>query len=294
MKFEKYQHLEKLGNTEVSGIEYGICYIFPKLDGTNASLWSLGGEVQAGSRNRHLSLEKDNAGFLECSLSDENIKNFFSDHPGIRLCGEWLVPHTIKTYMESAWRKFYVFDVKDGDKYLEYEEYKEMLDEHEIEYITPICKISNPTDERLYDLLEKNTYLIKDNEGVGEGIVIKNYAFKNTFGNTVWAKIVRNEFKAKAQKVFNVNKIKEKNIIEAEIVERYVTAALVEKEYCKIVNDSGWSSKSIPRLLSVVYYCLIKEESWNFLKEFKDPLINFKRLRALTIIKTKEYKPELF
>ena len=39
MQFTKYQHLERLGTTEVEGIEVGEVYVFPKLDGTNASVW---------------------------------------------------------------------------------------------------------------------------------------------------------------------------------------------------------------------------------------------------------------
>ena len=39
MKFEKYQHVERFGTSEVEGIELGRTYVFPKLDGTNASVW---------------------------------------------------------------------------------------------------------------------------------------------------------------------------------------------------------------------------------------------------------------
>jgi len=28
----KYMHLERLGTSEVEGIENGVCYVFPKLD----------------------------------------------------------------------------------------------------------------------------------------------------------------------------------------------------------------------------------------------------------------------
>ena len=39
MEFVKYPHLERFGNDEVQGIEFGECWIFPKLDGANASIW---------------------------------------------------------------------------------------------------------------------------------------------------------------------------------------------------------------------------------------------------------------
>lgn len=293
MEFKKYQHLERFGTSAVDGIEAGVCYVFPKLDGTNASLWWNEG-LRGGSRNRELSFEKDNAGFFEWACNNDNLCNFLDDMPHLRLYGEWLVPHTLKTYLDSAWRDFYVFDVRDGDRYLPYEEYKELMDSYGVNYITPICKIKNPTDETLFKCLDKNNYLIKDNEGVGEGIVIKNYNFKNRYGNIVWAKIVRTEFKMKNQKVFVPSEIKEKNTTEEKIVAEYVTGTLVEKEYSKIENENGWSSKMIPRLLNVVYYCLVKEESWDFVKKFKNPTINYKRLMSLTFAKVKELKPELF
>lgn len=39
MKFEKYQHVERLGTVAVEGILDGIVYVYPKLDGTNTSVY---------------------------------------------------------------------------------------------------------------------------------------------------------------------------------------------------------------------------------------------------------------
>lgn len=64
MDFRKYQHIERFGTSEVEQIEIGTCYVFPKIDGTNSSVWLNDGELCAGSRNRQLSLESDNAGFF--------------------------------------------------------------------------------------------------------------------------------------------------------------------------------------------------------------------------------------
>lgn len=293
MEFKKYQHVERLGTSEVNGIENGMCYVFPKIDGTNSSLW-FDESLQAGSRNRHLSFDNDNANFYNWASKQSRFDEFFSENKTLRLYGEWLVPHTLKTYAEDAWRNFYVFDVMDGEKYLEYEDYKCLLDQFGIEYIPPICKVENPTYERLNNQLEKNGYLIKDGEGVGEGVVIKNYSFVNKYGRTTWAKIVRNDFKTSHAKVSSVCELKEKALVEQNIVNKYVTKALVEKEFSKIENDDGWSSKYIPRLLNVVYYCLVKEECWNFVKDLKQPTVDFKRLFFFTVNKIKEFKPELF
>lgn len=292
MEFVKYQHVERFGTIETEGIENGMCYIFPKIDGTNSQLWWNNG-LQAGSRNRQLQVENDNAGFYNWALKQNNIKNFFNKYPEVRLFGEWLVPHTLKTYQKAAWNNFYVFDVMIGDNYLDYETYKQMLDEFNIQYIPLICKIDNPTYEKIISQLDENTYLIEDGKGIGEGIVIKNYNYKNRFGRITWCKIVGSEFKAKHNKC-DVTEIKETITIESKIVDKFVTSALVEKEFAKIANEIGWTSKQIPRLFNVVFYCLVKEDCWNFVKDFKNPTINFKQLAFFTSSKVKELMPHLF
>ena len=300
MEFLKYQHVERFGTTETQGIENGMCYVFPKIDGTNSQLWFLQsddkrfGKLLAGSRNRQLELDNDNAGFYNWAVKQKNLFDFFAKYPNLRLYGEWLVPHSLKTYTESAWRKFYVFDVMEGERYLTYEEYAAILEPFGIEFIPPLCKVENPSYERLISQLEKNGYLIDDGKGVGEGIVIKNYNYKNKYGRITWAKIVTNEFKAKHAKC-QVTEIKESKIIEQEICEKYVTKALVEKELSKIENEcGGWSSKYIPRLINTVFYCLVKEECWNFVKEFKNPIVDFKRLQFFCTQQIKAQMPILF
>lgn len=300
-EFKEYQHIERLGTSEVEGIEFGECYVFPKIDGTNSQLWWTTedgiGRLHGGSRNRELSIDNDNQGFFNWCIREygETLAIFFRANPTLRLYGEWLVPHTLKTYSEDAWRRFYVFDVMaDDGTYLHYEKYKVLLDEYGIEYIPPICRIENPSKDDLIAMLEGNTYLIADGKGAGEGLVVKNYSYRNKYGRVTWAKVVRNEFRAKHAKVETTDK-KAGKAVEQEIVGKFVTESLVEKEYAKIINETGgWSSKLIPRLLNTVYYSLIKEESWNFVKEFKHPTIDFKRLSGFTVVRVKELKPDLF
>jgi len=295
MTFKKYMHIERFGNDEVQGIELGNCYVFPKLDGTNASVWN-DKEIKAGSRNRELSLDNDNAGFC---LWVNNFKgiSIFADCPFWRIYGEWLVPHSLKTYEESAWRKFYVFDVWDDitEKYLQYEEYQPFLEKHNFDYIPPISIIKNASYENLLVELKNNKFLIRDGDGYGEGIVIKNYNYQNRFGRTIWAKMVTNSFKERHIQEMGPPNKKFKELVEQEICDKFISDHLVNKVYAKIVNEKkGWNSRYIPFLLQTVYYDLINEETWNFVKKMKNPTINFKTLNTLCIMKTKELKPELF
>lgn len=296
MEFLKYQHIERFGTDEVQGIEIGTCYIFPKIDGTNSSIWKNESAICCGSRNRQLSLDNDNQGFMDYVIRQENIILFFDKYPLHRLYCEWLVPHSLKTYRKDAWNKFYVFDVMDSEnQLLHYDIYSKMLDEFNIDYIPPLAIINNPTYENLINKLPSNVYLIEDGKGIGEGIVIKNYDFTNRFGRQVWAKIITSEFKEKHVKEMGIKATDGSKQIELEIVEKYCTQALVDKVYSKIVNEmDGWKSQYIPRLLQTVFYDLVKEESWNFVKEFKLPTINFRTLNYFCNAKIKEIKNELF
>lgn len=303
--FVKYPHLERFGTDEVEDINLGECYIFPKLDGTNASVWwrgysemcSVDGELQAGSRNRHLTLDHDNAGFLAWARENRPLVDFVKHNPHLTLYGEWLVPHSLKTYQQDAWRRFYVFDVfaRDRQEFLHYDEYKPLLDSYPgIDYLPCILKARNPTYDVLAKAAENNRYLIQENSGVGEGIVIKRYDFKNKWGRTTWAKLITNTFKDKHIKEMG-GAVHNTKMIEEEIAQEFLTEHMVEKIIEKIRNDSGqFGAKDIPRLLATAYHDLVTEELWQALKKHKNPKIDFKTLNSFAIKRVKEIKKELF
>jgi len=301
--FRKYMHIERFGEEEVRDIEFGNLVIMPKIDGSNGSVWiDDDGIIKAGSRNRELSSENTNQGFYDYVMNNENIKSYLEEHPEHRLFGEWLIPHSFRHYRDDAWRKFYIFDVLlelgDGDcEYLPYEIYQPLLEEHGLDYIVPICTMKNGNYESFIKLLDKNYFLLK--EGIdtpGEGIVIKNYDFKNKYGRTVWAKIVRQEFKEVHAKAMGASEMSAKKMVEEDIVDQYCTEAFIEKEFKKMLNskDGGWRSQYIPELLGRVFSELIKEESWNIIKSFKYPTINYKTLNTLVIQRIKQVKSDLF
>lgn len=296
-EFCKFQHIERLGTDDTGGIELGECYVFPKIDGTNASVWlDENGELCAGSRNRKLSLEKDNAGFFAYVKECSQVESFLREYPNLRLFGEWLVPHSLKTYRKNAWRQFYVFDVMDQDgEYMHYERYRELLEEYVVNYIPPMRIINNPTIENIMHCLDINDYLIEDGNGKGEGIVLKNYTYKNKYGRQTWAKIVTSEFKEKHHKAMGAPIVSGSKIIEFEIVEQFATKAFIEKTYekVKLLND-GFSSRNIQQLLGTIYHDFVIEETWNVIKKHKNPKIDFKTLNTCLTRKTKEVLTEVF
>ena len=144
------------------------------------------------------------------------------------------------------------------------------------------------------DVVNSNNYLIKKDCGVGEGIVIKNYDFINKYGRFTYAKIVRDECKQRQGKKKQKNRL-QKGQLEEIIVDKYITIMVCNKAYAKIVNETdGWSDKYIGRLLNTVFHDLVAEETWNILKKFRNPTIDFRRLQRLCNEKIKELKVELF
>jgi len=304
MNFKKYQHIERFGNDEVEGIEIGVVHVFPKLDGSNGSVWTQYIDngiindlyIKAGSSKRELSLDNDNHGFMAYVINNKNIQDYLLKYPNHRLFGEWLVPHALKTYREDAWRKFYVFDIMIEDKYLSYEEYKPLLEEFNIDYVPCMSIIHNADPDKFQNQLMQNVFLIQEGQGVGEGIVLKNYNYINKYGRQTWAKIVTSEFKEKHIRHHGPTEIQGKISVEDKIVDEYVTTAFVEKTFQKILKevDDHWRSQYIPRLLNTVYHELIIEEMWNIIKKFKNPTIDFKKLKSLTDYRIKIIKPGLF
>ena len=300
MKYKSYQHIEKLGREEVEGILTGKCYIQPKIDGTNSVLY-LGddGIVHAGSRKRDLTLTSDNAGFYNSTIRDEKIKAYLQKHPNHYIYCEWLVPHSIKYYDDTSWQQYYIFDVfeinENYGRYLSYDEYVPLLEEFDLTYIPNLAIIENPTQQQLIEIMKNNHYLISDDK-IGEGIVIKNYNYKNKYGRTVWAKIIAEEFFDTKSKLRMKNHEAKNSDWEKKIAIMYISQSLVRKEYAKVLNDYPQAQRQeiIGRLLNSVFDSFIEEDLVTVVKVNKNITLNFNILKSESNQLVKEYVPELF
>ena len=289
-------HVEKLGREEVDGILAGTCDIFPKLDGCNGMIYlDDNGHITCGSRNRALSETSDNQGFRDYVWNNiDKFNKYFSIHPDVILYGEWLVPHTLKTYREDMWRRFWVFDVLSNETYIRYDAYSPELDEYEIDYVPRIAQIKNPTEDKLIQIMQENKFGIKDGEGIGKGIVIKNYNFTNRYDRVTWAKIVSTDFTDKHRHEMGEPQI-EMSPVEDKIA-ALLTQDMVDKVYANLVaeNDDLWANNLIPRFLSTVWHDFIVEELWSAIKKFKNPTVSFRMLQHHVTNRIKKLKPKAF
>lgn len=297
MQYKSYQHIEKLGNKEVEGILKGKCSIQPKIDGTNGVVW-LGddGIIHAGSRRRDLTLDNDNAGFYNTVIKDDNIRKYLLDHKDHYLYGEWLVPHTIRYYHPESWKHFYVFDIFSYDRgYIPYDEYSKELDKYGISYIPEIISIDNPTMEDLTKYLKETKYLIPEDK-MSEGIIIKNYEYRNQYGRCTYAKIVAEEFfNTKSLLRMKNHEAKDKTS-EKDIVTTMLSEPLIRKEFAKIklAYPDARRQELIGRTLNTIFHVFIHEELLDYIEK-KKPLINFYYLKKECDERIKEVlRSELF
>jgi len=295
MMFKKYMHVERLDSDEVDGLLIGTVQVQPKIDGSNCQVWLEDGELHTGSRNQEITGDNDHMGFtVWAEQHRDKLVDFLSGHPHWRLYGEWLVRHTLKTYREEAWRQFYVFDVYDdeAEKFIPYTEYQSELEDSEIDYIPVIAVVTNPTADVLQGFIERNTYLIQDGMGHGEGIVIKRYDFENKYGRTVWGKVVRNDFKEKHVRAMGAPEMELGDPDELQFVQQFITRGRVEKEIAKIED---WDRKQIPQLFGRVYHDVVTTELWDFVKGRKNRVrLDFNALYQYTVSQIKTVYPELF
>jgi len=216
--------------------------------------------------------------------TEENSSSFIANNFVVHNC-----PHTVKSYREEAWRRFYIFDVKVDDAFLPYKEYSEELISRGFDVIPPLVIIQDPTEDQLREYVHDNTYLMMSGKYVGEGIVIKNYDYKNKYGRTTWAKLIRPEFRDTRHTLSNSSKIDSKDGVEAAFIKEYLTETDILKEKAKITNEKrSFENKDIPRFLNTVYYELLKDNLVDFCNR-KNPTINFKELRTRAFSEIRKY-----
>lgn len=211
--FRKYNSIVRMGHRDSLGVlqKGDMISVWEKLDGSNASFKRVGDEILAFSRNLPLSEENNLNGFYQWTQTLDVNKLT----EGSTYYGEWLVPHKV-AYGDNA-RQFYLFDVWEplfedmmantmagGDlpetRY-EYASTWEVVFEAE-ELGINLAPLLYVGEYRGYEHLEAimGRSVHAEDPLKGEGIVIKNHAYRSKYGTQVWLKMVSESF-AEVQKV---------------------------------------------------------------------------------------------
>lgn len=266
-------------------------HVQEKIDGANLQVWLQDGEIRVGSRNNDVT---DRPGGFNGAVfyikNHEGIKRLLADYPHYRLYGEWLVKHTIQ-YKETSYGKFYLFDVYSHYTDIDGIEYG-FQNTEEVNRIAEYYGIDAPhyfgemlvTDiNQLKKLCGQSTIGDK-----GEGIVIKRSDFKNKFGDTVYAKMVTEEFMEDNAVTFGGNNKFSETYRELWAINKYMTLARVKKIMMKLQSETSerLDMKHIPEIMGRCYHDMFTEEMWEIAGE-ASATFNFKKFRELAYKKAK-------
>lgn len=290
----KYPKIKRLGDEDNDGILFGKVYAQEKVDGANAQIWIEDGEIKCGSRTQQLVAGFN--GFVDYVKSHEGIRKFLEENPSCRLFGEWLVRHTI-AYNETVYKKFYLFDVlvlpaefklegEDSEEierqkarqctWYTIEEVYEVGKKYGIETVQLFGAFENPLPDSLQEFVGKSILGEK-----GEGIVLKNPAFINKWGDRVCAKVVTQEFKEDNALIFGGNNKHSETYVEMKLVNEAMTMQRIQKIMQKLqpLFEKRLGREQTGRVIEVAYHDMFEEEMWGFVKKHKQ--IDFAHLENL-------------
>lgn len=296
--YKSYTHVLRIDKDKVRGILCGDVVVMPKLDGTNACLFMKDGTVHAGSRHRELNANKDNANFYRTLVTKAmeefpQVIVYLTKHPDHIVYGEWLGAEGekftghIKDYIRHG---FFVFDVFDtvADAYIPYDVYKNDFGNYS-KVVPVIATFHNPTREEINACLDKTDYNLMPN-AKGEGIVIKNYQFRDTYGHIQIAKIVRDEFiqeKSKPKKPLAAGQNEEN------FVDKFCTNSFMSKCQAKVMNALNidvWvtDKKPVGMFLNLCLTDLMEEDFWGYFKK-KKGVVDLNAIQRLVFARCREY-----
>lgn len=303
-EYKSYIHVERLGRTETEGILDGKCHIFPKIDGTNAVVFLDDyGVPQCGSRSRVLTAEKDNAGFYSW-FNGENpeakaLRAFVKDWPHLIVYGEFGLNRVgkIKYYDPCANNRMWIFDIWSTvlERYLTYDEIWAIVTPNADlrESLVPcLAVLDNPTKEELAEIAKKERFLIYDGiDKAGEGIVIKNYEYRDKWGRYQVGKLVLDEY----HQLSEYKPKQPRENVEEEIADYYVTDAEIGKAVAKVLNFLNMekidlkNGQFIGRTLNLTWTDFIEENMMDILKRYKNPILDFGKMRRACDLKVKKH-----
>jgi len=258
-----YQHTENYPTLKFKGTV--------KLHGTNAGIVNYGDRIEFQSRERVLSLNKDNAGFMN-AIHDKDLSFLFERFNISKYCaiyGEWCGGNIQKGVAINGLEKmFVIFGIVVDDNWIELppDLHKNEIGIYNIlQFPTYEVDIDFNSPETVQNDLIRMTLLVEDEcpvgkffnkKGVGEGIVFTCVANQDL------------KFKSKGEK-HSVSKVKTLNAVDTEVlnnIKEFVEMAVSNnrlEQGISFFKENNISSdiKNIKIFLSWIIEDILKEES---------------------------------
>jgi RNA ligase. len=232
MEQRKYMDVVRLGHKTTQGVlnEGDYIVVMEKLDGANAS-FRLGpdGSVVAFSRNTQLNEENNLRGFYQWVKQNIDPRLL---QPDVIYFGEWLVKHKLD-YGDNGGQQFYLFDV-----FFEPTSTYAFADlvlfiARDLKLQTAPIFYAGPYKgfDHLMSFVGKSALGEQ-----GEGIVVKNYDYRDPYGKQIFVKLVSEKF-AEMQPQKKPRDPNQPEGQEAQFIKTFMTRARVEKLLLKLVDE---------------------------------------------------------
>ena len=226
---KKYQSIERYGKSNNEITARGSIVVWEKIDGANASFMRVGDELKTFSRNQELTGEDGLGGFRKWVLESINVDRVLE---GVLYFGEWTNRHKIN-YGEHE-KNFFLYDVYDikAERYLGIDSIRAEAF-HLGLVLAPIFYEGEFVSEEHLQSFVGKSMLAPD--GVGEGVVVKNYEYFDKHGNQHFTKIVSKHFQEISG--VKVKEMKSKPDVVTSFIQDTVTTARIEKMLYKLIDE---------------------------------------------------------
>lgn len=265
---KKYMDIVRLGHKSTVGVLNVGDYIViqEKLDGANASFKVIDGVIYAYSRNTKLNENNNLRGFYQWTqtLNPEKLLD------GVIYYGEWLVKHKLD-YGDNM-NQFYLFDIYNEftQEYVNFLMVKDEAKRLKINLIPLLYEGEYQSFDHLMSFVGKS-FLGSE----GEGVVVKNVGYVDSFGNQRFVKLVSDSFReVQHQKAPKDPDIKSE---ESMAVDQVLTVPRVEKLMHKLVDEGILDEKfgiedmgTILRHLGERVYDDIMKEEYDALEKYEE------------------------
>lgn len=243
MEQKKYHKIITIGKKQTAEVLKQGDYIVvqEKIDCSNASFTLDGDKVRVFSRNVELSEDNNLNGFYQWVMANISADSLLSNYIYF---GEWMGnPHKVK--YEDHGKKFFLFDIYNKAS-KKYEDPDLVRFEAEVVYLNKVPTLYEgyyQGFEHLQSLCGQTMLGGKlGNLTTGEGIVIKNYDYKDDQGKQVFLKMVTDAFKESKNQP-NQAKDPAKIDEESKVTVQFVTEARVTKMLYKLMDDGVLSNQ---------------------------------------------------
>lgn len=236
MEQKKYHSIVRYGHKTTQDVlnKGDKIIIQEKVDGANASFAIVDGELKCWSRNKELNASNTLEGFygwVQHNVEPDKLLE------GVIYFGEWTAQH--KVVYEGYAKQFFLYDIYNLhlEEYVSFSMVRDEAKRLGLQLIPVFFEGEFESFEQLTEYVgrtELNGKLC--GEPSGEGIVVKNVAYRDRFGKQLFVKLVVDKF-AEVQKQKAPKDPKKKYTEEELKVRECVTAPRVEKQLFKMIED---------------------------------------------------------